>query len=638
MTYAILPRWRICALALAAVGALSLAAASEASAATCSASTTAALEACVTSANANTEANTIVLAGGQYLPGPKPLSLTNTHGLQTIEGPTHLPEAAVDGTNVEVETPELFIIGTGVSAKFKDFVISHAGGGAAAAVEDFGNLTVEQATISGAGPGVVVQPAASANFANSTLSDGESAGLVNEGTATLKNVTVAFNKAEGIENKETLNLSNTIIAENGSPQCSGIAPTTNDHNLSSDSSCGAELSGKNPLLGPLFNNGGGTELHSITSESSPAVFAGDPTVCTAVGSIDQEGEPRPGVSGKNCDIGADEWDNVKPTVHVPGEITKAATSNSGATVTYTAEATSSIARIESFKCTPESGATFPIGTTTVTCTAKDGHGNVTTASFKVTITAPLAFFDNFVKVGTAHVGVLGWGPVKLTSTALSTEIECMQLAFGDAFNEGSPSSGRGEILGFSASGNATKTGTETNRECKFKKGTSEVEAWVTDEPALEQTGTVGKRGVPLTVPWDVELRCGEREESEAPILRLGVPSGTTPSPACKSEEEEKTEIEAEESGRTGCYATTVPAGCMKVNIVQPSLALETVFEGSLRPHVVDGAGTGLNASRWKFEGATSGKLRLATEFATSGTTTGEVKTSGLGASELLQAH
>jgi hypothetical protein len=42
-------------------------------------------------------------------------------------------------------------------------------------------------------------------------------------------------------------------------------------------------------------------------------------------------------------------------------------------------------------CTPPSGSTFPIGTTTVTCTAKDDSGNSSQADFSVTVedtTAP----------------------------------------------------------------------------------------------------------------------------------------------------------------------------------------------------------------------------------------------------------
>ena len=36
-------------------------------------------------------------------------------------------------------------------------------------------------------------------------------------------------------------------------------------------------------------------------------------------------------------------------------------------------------------CTPASGSTFPIGATTVTCTATDARGNTGSASFTVTV-------------------------------------------------------------------------------------------------------------------------------------------------------------------------------------------------------------------------------------------------------------
>jgi hypothetical protein len=364
-------------------------AASSASAMTCPAKNTEQFEECVKKVNAptNTEENTIELSGGSYLPTPKPISLTNTHGLQTIEGPSKTPEAVIGGTDIEIETPELFIIGSGVSVKFKDVVIDHGGGGTASAVEDFGALTVEASTISGnTGNDLEVQPGGSATVLNSTISDGEALGLVVAagGTATLNNATVAFNKLGGLENSGTLNLSNTIVAENGATQCGGPkAPVTNDHNLSSDESCGAEKKDDNPLLGSLFNNGGATEMHSLTSESSPAVFAGDPSTCL---STDQEGQPRPGVSGKNCDIGADEWDSVKPVIHVPESIVEETTSEAGAVVHYTFTAESSVAKVQTASCLPASGSTFPLGTTTVKCTAKDGHGNeATPQSFTVTV-------------------------------------------------------------------------------------------------------------------------------------------------------------------------------------------------------------------------------------------------------------
>jgi hypothetical protein len=59
-------------------------------------------------------------------------------------------------------------------------------------------------------------------------------------------------------------------------------------------------------------------------------------------------------------------------------------------VTYSVSATDNSGNPPTIECTPPSGSTFPIGTTTVNCTAKDGSGNTASASFTVTV----VFIDN----------------------------------------------------------------------------------------------------------------------------------------------------------------------------------------------------------------------------------------------------
>ena len=63
-----------------------------------------------------------------------------------------------------------------------------------------------------------------------------------------------------------------------------------------------------------------------------------------------------------------------------------ATSPSGAFVIYTTPIATDPTPPVTVSCTPVSGSTFPIGTTTVTCTAKDGAGNTGTGTFTVTVT------------------------------------------------------------------------------------------------------------------------------------------------------------------------------------------------------------------------------------------------------------
>jgi streptogramin lyase len=76
-------------------------------------------------------------------------------------------------------------------------------------------------------------------------------------------------------------------------------------------------------------------------------------------------------------------DTTPPTISVPAPITADATSPSGAVVTYPVSATDPDDAVASLNCVPASGSTFPIGTTTVNCSATDTNGNTSTASFTV---------------------------------------------------------------------------------------------------------------------------------------------------------------------------------------------------------------------------------------------------------------
>ncbi len=249
-------------------------------------------------------------------------------------------------------------------------------------------------------------------------------------------------------------------------------------------------------------------------------------------------------------------------------------------------------------------------------------------------------FDNFVKLSSTHHGVVGWGKVKLTVPALERVIECMNIGFGAAWNEVSPSVGEGQVLGWSggtpfASLPSGVKG-ESREVCKGPFNTVVDEAWETDEPPLSG----GKRGEPLSVPWNVELRCGERAGEQTAIARIGLPDGTPPSVGCESEAAELEEITHEEQARTGCDTAPLPAGCIKFTNVEPDTGLEQVFEGTLRARVLNGFGNGLNGSTWVFEGFekfASGHLHLASAYGTTASVQGQVQLVGFDDSELMQA-
>jgi hypothetical protein len=78
-------------------------------------------------------------------------------------------------------------------------------------------------------------------------------------------------------------------------------------------------------------------------------------------------------------------DTTAPALTVPADITVEPTSAAGATVTFSVSATDLVSGTRTVTCNPPSGSTFAIGTTTVTCSAKDAAGNPGTKTFTVTV-------------------------------------------------------------------------------------------------------------------------------------------------------------------------------------------------------------------------------------------------------------
>jgi len=120
-------------------------------------------------------------------------------------------------------------------------------------------------------------------------------------------------------------------------------------------------------------------------------------------------------------------DTTAPSLsNVPANMNATATSSSGATVNYTnPTASDAVDPNPSVTCTPSSGSTFKLGTTTVSCTAKDATGNTSAAS---TFTVNVAYsWSNFLQpinvTGTQSVFKLGSTvPVKFNLTGASAGI------------------------------------------------------------------------------------------------------------------------------------------------------------------------------------------------------------------------
>jgi streptogramin lyase len=379
--------WRVRSAALAVVAIFTLAFAGIANAATFPAATTAQLETAVSSANSNAEpSNTIVLSGTFYAPKT---TLTIKKQL-TIEGPTTYPGAELGGSAVTPAGGSVLVVEKNDTLTLKRLGLATAGGpeNPAINVKPLATLYLEAATLSGnGGTGILTASESNLYVANSTLSDGLGLAVVANAPSSesfFVNSTVAFNHGGGLAGSGEYSLTNTLVADNtagGHKNCAFKAETQDD-SIDTDGSCGvshtytqAELK----LGEHLLPDGGPTLLHSLQT-GSPAIGAGDDSKCLAT---DQEGETR---EAGRCDVGADEWNSTKPTVKVPGNVIAQATSAEGAKVTYSGvQASSTVATVEELGCSPKSGTLFADGSTTVVCTATDGHGNTGTASFSVSV-------------------------------------------------------------------------------------------------------------------------------------------------------------------------------------------------------------------------------------------------------------
>jgi hypothetical protein len=84
--------------------------------------------------------------------------------------------------------------------------------------------------------------------------------------------------------------------------------------------------------------------------------------------------------------GGPKWkDTVAPTIYAPTAVTAGTFSSSGAAVSFGVYVSDDKDPAPTLTVSPPSGSQFPVGTTTVTVTAKDATGNTSTKSFGVTV-------------------------------------------------------------------------------------------------------------------------------------------------------------------------------------------------------------------------------------------------------------
>ena len=254
--------------------------------------------------------NTASRGGGIYI-NSSTLTIQNS----TISG----NEATTgEGGGISIEGSSIVTLG---NVTISSNTAASSGGG----IYNNGNsMFITNSTINGNGPvtngGGIYNSNTSATFTNVTISDNTAnvgGGISNaSSTLVLTNVTIYNNKGgisgRDIYNSGSVTFKNTIVANNlgSGNSCgnSGGTFTSLGYNLDSGSTCGfdqaGDLTDTDPLLGPLYDNGGATKTHALLL-NSPAIDNGTESGRPSTGqrgfSRSQDGD---GDGTVMCDMGA----------------------------------------------------------------------------------------------------------------------------------------------------------------------------------------------------------------------------------------------------------------------------------------------------------------------------------------------
>jgi hypothetical protein len=176
----------------------------------------------------------------------------------------------------------------------------------------------------------------------------------------------------------------------GSPVGAGSFPisvATGDFNRDGKADLAVTNGGSNTVTLLLGNGSGG-----FTQSAGPPVGTGTAPVFLAVGDFNHDSKPDFAVANQasqdvTIQLNTCSSDTTPPQISCPANQT-AVTAVCGGTsqaLNYPAPTASDNLPGVTTVCSPASGSIFPLGTTTVTCTATDTSGNTATCSFTVTL-------------------------------------------------------------------------------------------------------------------------------------------------------------------------------------------------------------------------------------------------------------
>jgi HYR domain-containing protein len=127
------------------------------------------------------------------------------------------------------------------------------------------------------------------------------------------------------------------------------------------------------------DDNGPPEVVCTPPEGSTFPLGKSTASCTATDTVD------PAQPSTKVDFSVTVQDTTAPTLTLPDPITAEATGPGGATVSYTAAASDIVSEAITPSCSPASGGTFLLGSTTVNCSATDQAGNTANGAFTVTV-------------------------------------------------------------------------------------------------------------------------------------------------------------------------------------------------------------------------------------------------------------
>jgi hypothetical protein len=180
----------------------------------------------------------------------------------------------------------------------------------------------------------------------------------------------------------------------------------------------------NAFLNSATSPPGDCNAVSVTSDAPWFFFPVDTTAVTFTATDNSICDP-----SSECGATLTVQDTTAPTAHCPADIAVNPVSPQGTVVSYSATATDICDANAAVSCSPASGSTFAVGTTTdVTCTAEDASQNQQACIFAVKVYSPQEVVDNLKAAASALSGSLNQGQMNSLMSLLNAILSSIEAA------------------------------------------------------------------------------------------------------------------------------------------------------------------------------------------------------------------